>query len=195
MSTRTMQRLALAAGVGWVVVAGYGVREAMVDDDTGWQVAYGVFAIALLVGAFLSVAAAAMATGASGRPRLRMAGLIVGGLGCVLAIVGAWALPAWMTLLGVGFAMVAVASGPGPRRALSVLAAGQFIGIVVLIFGIEAEVGRRDGYGDYPAAGGIALVFVAAVAVVALVELARSMGREAADRSDESLTVGVRSAG
>ncbi len=190
MPRRTMHRLALAAGLAWLVVAGYGVRETVVDDDTSWQVTYAVFSIALVVGAVLSVAAAALASAESGRPRLRIVGLVVSGLGCALAIV-AWALPAWMTLLGLGFAIVALASGPGPRRALALLAAGQLIGVVVLIAAIEVGVGRRDEYGDYPAAGGIAVVVVAATAIVALVELARSTGREAVGQSDASVTLGV----
>jgi hypothetical protein len=87
--------------------------------------------------------------------------------------------------------MVAVASGPGPRRALALLAAGQLIGILVLIVAIESEVGRADEYGDYPAAGGIAVVVVAVMAIVALVELARSVGRQPVGPGDRSLTVGV----
>lgn len=192
MATK-MQRMALAAGLGWLVVTGYGLRETMIDDDSGWEVAYPVFTIGLFLGAALCVALAAMATSDSDRPRLRTAGLIVGGLGCALAIVGAWALPVWMTLLGVGFGMVAVAAGPGPRRALALLAAGQLVGIVVLIVAIEAEVGTRDEYGDYPAAGGIAVVFVAVMAIVALVGLARR-NRHAVGRSEANVTVGVSSA-
>jgi len=186
-----MQRLALVAGLGWLVVAGYGVRETMTDGDDGSGMAYyAVYSIALIVGAVLSVASAALATSGSDRPRLRIAGLVVGGLGCALAVVGAWALPAWMTLLGVGFAMVAVAAGPGPRRALALLAAGQLTGIVVLIVAIEAEVGTRDSYGDYPAAGGMAVVLVAVMAIVAMVELARG-NRHAVGRSDAGLLLGV----
>jgi hypothetical protein len=186
-----MHRLALAAGLAWLVVAGYGVRETMIDGDGGWEVAYAVFSIALLVGAVLSVASAALATGESHRPRLRIAGLVVGGLGCALAIVGAWALPVWMTLLGIGFAVVAVAAGPGPRRALAVMAAGQLVGIVVLIAAIEAQVGTRDEHGDYPAAGGIAVVFVAVMAIVALVGLVRAIGRSAALRSGPTLALEI----
>ena len=43
--------------------------------------------------------------------------------------------------------------------------------VLVLAVGIEAEVGRRDSYGDYPAAGGIALGFVALATIVALLNL------------------------
>jgi hypothetical protein len=44
----------------------------------------------------------------------------------------------------------------------------------VLIAAIEAEVGTRDEYGDHPAAGGIALMVMAAIMIIALVALARS---------------------
>lgn len=186
-----MQRLALVAGVAWLVVAGYGIREAVIDDDTSWQVAYAVFTLALLGGAACSVTAAALSTGESGRPRLRTAGLIVGGLGCLLAFVGAWALAAWMTALGVGLAMVAGASDPGPRRALTLLAAAQLVGVMVFIAATEVGVGARDEYGDHPAAGGIAVVLVAALTIVGLFELARSSGREAVGRRDAGLMAGV----
>lgn len=96
--------------------------------------------------------------------------MATGGLGCALAVVAAWALPAWMTLLGVGFAVVAAASDPSRRRALALLAAGQLAGIAVLIAAIKAEVGQPDDYGDYPAAGGIAVIVVAAVTIIALAE-------------------------
>ena len=91
--------------------------------------------------------------------------------------------------------MVAVASGPGPRRVLAMLAAAQLIDVVVLIAAIEIGTGARDEYGDYPAAGGIAVVFVAVMMIIALVELARSTGREAVARSDASTTLGVGRAG
>lgn len=92
------------------------------------------------------------------RPRLRMAGLVVSGIGCGVALVGAWAPPVWMALSGAGFALVGVTAGSVHGRLLSILAAAQLIATAVLIAGIEAEVGHRDEWGDYPAAGGIALV-------------------------------------
>lgn len=188
MTRTTTQRLAVAGGLAWLAVAGYGIRELSVDGDDGWEVAYALFSVALFLGAVLSLAAAALVTTGSRRPRLRIAGLVAGGLGCALAIVGAWALPVWMTLLGVGFAMVAVASDPAQRRALAILAGGQIAGIAVLIASIEAEVGQPDEYGDYPAAGGIALLFVAAVTIVALVDLAR--GRQSVPAGAGPLLVG-----
>jgi hypothetical protein len=162
-----MRELMVVAGVAWLVVAGYGVRSAAVADDAGWEPVYTVFMLALIVGAALTVWVAASATRDSDRPRLRTAGLVVSGVGVVACLV-AWALPLWMTLLGVGFAMVAVASNPGRRRAPALLAAGQLGAVAVMFAGILAEVGRRDEWGDYPAAGGIALAVVAAMTIVAL---------------------------
>jgi hypothetical protein len=181
MKSRTSQQLAVAGGVAWLAVAGYGIWELSSSGDGGWELAYALFSVALVLGAGLTLAAAALVSTGSRRPRLRIAGLVAGGLGCALGLIAAWALPVWMTLLGVGFAMVAAASEPARRRVIGLLAGGQVIGIAVLITSIEAEVGRADEYGDYPAAGGIALIFVAAVMIVALVGLARGwQGRDVA---------------
>jgi hypothetical protein len=53
------------------------------------------------------------------------------------------------------------------------LAAGQLAGLASLAAGIAAEVGERDSYGDYPAAGGIALIVTAAVTILAIVDVSR----------------------
>ncbi len=190
MTTRGMRTLALVAGVAWLVVAGYGVRSAVVEDDRGWELTYTVFSVALLVGVAASVGIATLATRQSGRPRLRMLGLVVSGLGGVAALV-AWALPLWMTILGVGFAMVTVASGSRQRRAVALMAAGQLVGLAVMFVGIAAEVGRRDEWGDYPAAGGIAVVVVAAMTIIALFVLARSTEWRGAMQGDSSLALGL----
>ncbi len=190
MPTRAPRTLTTIAGLAWLVVAGYGVRTAIVDDGSDWELTYIVFSLALLVGAAASVAAATLATRRSGRPRLRMVGLVVSGLGGAAALV-AWALPLWMTILGVGFAMVAVASEPRQRRAVALLAAGHLIGLAVLFAGIAAEVGRRDEWGDYPAAGGLALVVVAAITIFAVFGLAKSNGRPGDMQGDTALAFAV----
>ena len=171
MSRGAMRRMAGVAGAAWLVVAGAELVHGLVDYGDGWEVPYTVFVLALAVGATLTLAVGAEATRESARPRLRMAGLAVSALGAVAAFIGAWALPLWMTLLGGGFAVLAAAAGPAQRRPLALLAVGQLAGIAVLIAAIEAEVGRADEYGDYPLAGGIALLVVAATAIVALLTL------------------------
>lgn len=175
MTTRTMRTLTWVAGFAWLVVAGVGLRSAIVDDDADWELIYFVFSLALLVGAALSVTVAAWVTRQGGRPRLRLVGLVVSSLGAVASLV-AWAYPLWMTLLGVGFALVTVAAGPRERRAVALLAAGQLAGLAVMIAAIEAEIGRRDEWGDYPLASGIAVGVMAAMTLVALFKLTGSLG-------------------
>ena len=174
MDTKTRWTLTAAGAIAWLVVAGYGVLETKPEDNGGWEGPYTAYMLALVIGAALIVMTAAIATPPSvGRRRLRTAGLVVGGVG-VLSTIVAWALPMWMTLLGIGLAMVAAAAGPRERRALFALAAAQALGFVALFAGIAAEVGETDSYGDYPAAGGIALVVTAVVTIAALVDYARS---------------------
>ena len=173
MRTNVLRRASVLAGCAWLGVAGYGISRARTDSADEWSVAYAVFTVALLLGAVSTVLIAALTSRHGPRPRLRLAGLVVSGLGCAVALMAAWALPVWMTLLGAGFALAGVAAGPGRGRLLAGLAAAQLLAIPVLIAGIEAEVGHRDEWGDYPVAGGIALVVVASITVAAIVTLSR----------------------
>lgn len=168
MSSSAVRTMSVVAGAAWLVVAGAELIDGLADYGDSWEAPYVIFTMALVVGATLTLGVGAQATRESARPRLRMAGLAVSALGAVASFIGAWALPLWMTLLGAGFAVLALAAGPAQRRPLALLGAGQLAGIAVLIAGIEAEVGRADDYGDYPLAGGIAVLFVAATAIVAL---------------------------
>ena len=59
--------------------------------------------------------------------------------------------------------------------------------------GIVAEVGRQDEYGDYPAAGGIALAVTATLTIIALGELTRSVKQRPVMQGGEGLAVGLRS--
>jgi hypothetical protein len=171
MTRSAVRTMTLAAAIAWLIVGGSGIIDGFVDYGDGWALPYTVFALALAVGAALSLAVGAQATRESVRPRLRMAGLAVCAVGAVLSFIGAWALPLWMTILGAGFGLLAVAAHPAQRRPLALLAAGQLAAIAVLIVGIEGQVGRVDEHGDYPLAGGIAVLVVAATAIVALVTL------------------------
>lgn len=171
MSTRALRTMTGIAAGAWLVVVACGLGEAMAGDGDGnWETWYTIFTVALVLGVTLTALVVAGLTEVAQRPRLRTAGLAVAALGGVASVVGAWALPLWMALLGGGFAMVAAAV-PGRRRPLALLAGGQLAGIVVLIAGIEAQVGRRNEWGDYPLAAGIALGVVAVATIAALVGL------------------------
>ena len=173
MTTGIRWLLASVAGLAWLAVAGYGVLEIGVDSGDDWEGPYALFAVTLIVGAVLTVIAAAGLSKQGGRRRLRIAGLIVCGVGVAATLV-AWALPLWMTVLGIGLAMTAIASGPRERRAVAIFAAGQLLGLAALFVGIAAEVGEPDSYGDYPAASGIALIVTAALTIGALAQLTRT---------------------
>ncbi len=177
MKTNVLRRVSVVGGCGWLGVAGYGISTATTESGDGWRVGYTLFTVALLLGALSTVMIVAAVSRQGDRPRLRMAGLAISALGCAVAVVGAWALPVWMTLFGAGFALVCIAAGSVRGRLLAALAAAHLIAIAVLIAGIEAEVGRRDEWGDYPAAGGIALVVVATITVLAIVTLTRNAAR------------------
>src|SRR5688500_11052341 len=122
MRRSTMRTMTLVAGAAWLIVAGSGIIDGIVDYGDGWEAPYTVLMLALVVGATLSTAAGAEATRDSARPRLRMAGLAVCALGALACIV-AWALPLWMTILGAGFALLAASAHPAHRRPLALLAA------------------------------------------------------------------------
>lgn len=173
MTAKNMKVLAVVAGAAWLIVAGYGAWTSFVDEGDSWKGTYTVFSLALVVAAATTLGLAAQATRGSTRSVLRRVGLGVGGLGVLSAIV-AWAVLLWMTVLGLAFVIVAIASGPQVRRTVSMLAAGQLAGIAVLFALLTAEVGRLDDYGDHPAAGGIAIVMTAAVTIAALVALTKA---------------------
>jgi hypothetical protein len=179
MATSTMRTLTTVATAAWLAVGGYGIWSAIVVGDEGWEAAYSIYAMALLVGAVVAVLLAARLTSGTARPRLRVAGLAVCGLGCLGSIV-AWALPLWMTLLALGFGLLTAACAPPVRRGLALLTAGQLVGLAVLYGGVIAKIGRTDEYGDYPLAGDTSLVVAAALTIAGLVQLARSGSEEQA---------------
>ena len=73
-----------------------------------------------------------------------------------------------MGTLGIGFALVAVGSSGAVRRAASMLAGAQALGIVTLFALLQVEIGEQNEYGDYPAVFGIALLVTVAGTLVAL---------------------------
>jgi hypothetical protein len=109
------------------------------------------------------------------RSPLRSIGLAVCALG-VLSTVVAWALPLWMTLFAVGFALIALAGAQPWRRPVAFLALTPLLGMTAVFVGIAAELGPRDEYGDHPAAFGIGLVVTATATLVSLYQLDRSVG-------------------
>jgi len=164
------RRMSVTAGVAWVVVGGAGAWSSMFDGDD-WELSYTIFTVALLAAACLTVMLAAAASQGTTRPALRRLGLVVGGLAVLACGVGAWALPLWATLLGGGLALLAWSSPEPARRALTVSAVGQAAGLVMLIAGEEAGIGRTDEWGNHPVAGIMGVAVIVAAAIAGLVML------------------------
>ena len=61
--------------------------------------------------------------------------------------------------------------------------------MAALFTGAAAEVGQPDDYGDYPAAGGIALIVTAVVTIGALMQLARNPAPHPVRHGDNALAV------
>jgi hypothetical protein len=175
MPTDTVRTLTSLASLAWIVVGGYGLWGILVEDSgDNWQTPYLIFASALFLGAALTVAAIWSVSRRDERSPTRVIGLGVCVVGLLSTLV-AWALPLWMTLLAIGYAVVAV-SGLRPwRRSVAFLAGAQLLGMAAMFVGIAAEVGRRDEYGDHPVAFGIGIVVTAGATVVSLYQLDRSI--------------------
>ncbi|MEQ1788437.1 MAG: hypothetical protein ABL966_15400, partial [Acidimicrobiales bacterium] len=134
-------------------------------DD--WQTPYLLFNAALTIAAILTLATVLHLGRDAETSRWRRIGLAVCGLGLVSTLV-AWALPLWMTLLGVGFGLVAMSVTGALRRPLALLAGAQVLGLVSLLLALRAEIGPVDEYGDHPAAFGVGLVVTAGAMIGAL---------------------------
>jgi MFS family permease len=187
-TTNTVRPLIALAAVAWTVVGGYGMWQILVEDSgENWQAPYAVFTIALFLGTLFAMAAAWIVNRHGPRSPLETFGFGI----CVLAVMGtlvAWALPLWMTLSGVGYAVVAAAGRHPGRRAVALLSAAQMLGMAVLFTGIFAELGRQDPYGDHPVAFGLGTILLAVTTVVALVALERAVDRDrVAERSQPSV--------
>ena len=189
MPPATIRTLCTTATLAWLAVCGYGVWEiAAQNSGENWEPSYTIFNVALLLAASSTLAAVWIASRLPRRPMMRTVGLAICVLGAVSAIV-AWALPLWMTLLGVGFSAVALSGARINRwRApVAYLAASQLVGMATLFVAIAAKPGRTDEYGDHPAAFGIGLAVTAAATIASLVQLGRCVDPRLANEPDLSV--------
>lgn len=166
-----LRPLIAVAGAAWLLVAASGVWSAAVEGEE-WVAPYTAFMLSLIVAAIVSVSVVARSTRGARHPWLRIVGLVVAGLGCLMSVV-AWAMLVWMFLLGSGFALIALSTRPPMRRAVACLSVAQLVGIPAFIAVTEIEVGTADSYGDFPAADAIALVITVGVTVLGLTLLSK----------------------
>ena len=166
---------AVAAGL-WIVVGILQWLDGFVDGGD-WEGSYGIFSLVLLL-----AAAGTAATAVAGTPAplsfLRIVALVATALG-VLATVVAWATVFWMTVIAVGYLLLA-GSAPGRRGGLLVLAGAQLAGVAVTIGALAIGVGPTDSYGDHPQAFalGTATAAILTCAGLWLVVARRSAGAD-----------------
>ena len=98
------------------------------------------------------------------------------GVLAVLSSAVAWAMPLWATLLAISCTLFALDAPAKVRPGMLALAGAQLVGMAVMFAAITAELGRRDSYGDYPAAFGLGNTTIAVGAVLGLALLARISG-------------------
>ena len=122
MPASTLRTLTALAALAWIVVGAYGLWEVLAEDSgDNWETPYAIFGIALLLGTLLTVAAVWLVARHEDRSAMRTAGFVVLAL-AVVSTFAAWALPLWMTLSALGYALVArarsgtVAASGGPPR-------------------------------------------------------------------------------
>jgi len=160
------------AALGWVGVGVYGVWE-MAGEEAGdaWQRPYLFFTIALILAVGATTVAARGYLEPLGRLRLRV---LCGGVAAlaVASSMVAWAIPLWATLLAISCAIVAIDARRHARSGLLVLAAAPLVGTAAMFVAIASELGREDGYGDYPAAFGVGNATIAAGCLIGLAVLA-----------------------
>ena len=156
MSKSTVRPLTSVAAFSWLVVGGSGLWQVIAEDSSdNWEIAYSIFAIALLLGSLLTVVAVWRASRPADRSLVRSIGLAVCALGALSTVVALSGSQSW-------------------RRPVAFLAVAQLLGMMTLFIGLTAELGQRDEYGDYPAAFGVGLVVTAAATLMSLYQLDRS---------------------
>ena len=140
MSQSTVRPLTLAAAFCWLVVGGYGLWQVITEVPATTGRSPTIFAIALLLGSLLTLVAVWVVSRAGEHPLVRRLGLAVSALG-VLSTVAAWALPVWMTLLVVGYVLIALSGTQSWRRPVAFLAVAQLLGVMTVFVGLTAELG------------------------------------------------------
>ena len=182
--TRTAGSFALtSSGVWLAVLAIYWVGEEVASDwDTGVYLVWSVCILA--AGAFTFVATLGLRQRHQTLGVLGTLGFVILGVGVVISIIS-WAIPAWMTIQGVGMLLVALAilpKGVAPRPASIAYGSGMLIGAIVYGVLTAMKVGTPGQYGDYPLAWGLGITVGLVIVAAGLLGIGRWLrGEEPAD--------------
>jgi hypothetical protein len=170
-----------------------GVVEDATGDWTGTpQLLGAIGAMCLLAAAALTVVTAiGLVARHGGLGAAGIVGLVLVGLGSLLTLVG-WFLAGWMTLCGIGLAVIATAvhrRGLAPRWPTILLGSGLGIGLLAFLGTRALELGSPDEWGDYRAPQVVGLVLGSVVVAAGLVGIGRWLA------SEEPVPHGVLTAG
>jgi hypothetical protein len=145
----------MSAAVVWIGIATEGDGDDWVVGYIGWAISVG---IAGVLGLFVMVA---LGKRHGGFGAVGLIGLVIASLGVALGVIGTWAAPAWMGLLGIGYLIAGIKMwGPGlaPKAATALFTFGMLAGVAGFVIADALEVGAVDSYGDRAASSIIGIV-------------------------------------
>ena len=163
-TTKQAGTLALVAAASWLIGAGIVWVNLATDNGPGndWVVGYIGWAISVgiagVLGLFVMVA---LGKRHGGFGAVGLIGLVVASLGVALGVIGTWAAPAWMGLLGIGYLITGIKMwGPGlaPKAATALFTFGMLAGVAGFVIADALEVSEVDSFGDRAASSIIGIV-------------------------------------
>lgn len=184
VSTRAAGTLAAASAWLWILgLAIWGTGAALDDVLRGSAPDYAFYFAGVLALAVASALMSAVALALRDRH-----GGSFGAIGIALMLVGSvsaffigWAVPVWMSLLGIGAAIVAVSilrRPIAPRGPTILLGIALPLGAVAFVIARALELGRPDENGDYWVAIFAALVVGCGLSAAAMFATGRWLSRE-----------------
>ncbi len=185
--TRAAGSFAVVGAALWVVFLVVRLSGHLLEQTFEGPVADYVFYFAgvfVLAGAsFLTCAVAFGIRDRHGRAFGPVGAIGVGALmiGAMSTLVIGWAVPVWMTLLGVGTACVAVSMlrrPVAPRLPAILLALALPSGVATLVVARALELGRPDEFGEYQVATIAGLAVGCVLIGFALLTISRWLARE-----------------
>ena len=173
--------LALIAAGAWIVAVLLIGLSTWFDPD-GWLPLYlAIMAFVTVAGTLGLVAMMALGTRMGGFSTIGTIGLVVVGIGVVVAFAMTWALPLWMPIQGLGFLMIGLASTRSPevpRSGVIALGSGFVTGSIVFFIANVAEVGWSDSWGDHPVAWFLGVGVGSVIVALGLVIVGRWLAGE-----------------
>ena len=186
-STRAAGSLAVAGAGSWILLLVLWAVHHLLESTLDWQLSFQpLYFAGVLVLAGASGLMCAVAFAIRDRHGRALGPFGVVGLGALLVgaastLVVGWAVPVWMTLLGVGTACVSVAvlrRPIAPRLPAVLLGCALPAGAAAFIVARALELGSPNEFGDYPVATFAGLTIGCLLSAAAMLAINRWLTRE-----------------